>query len=143
MPEWFSAVRQTHNPVISAYLQALLLTGARREGMAGLRWVDVDFQWNSMTIRNKVEGQRIIPLTPYLASLLSILPRRNEWVFSSPTATSGRLTEPRIGHNKALTIAGLPPLTLHGLRRTFASLCEWIEMPTGIAAQILPVYVNG
>lgn len=136
LPAWFSAVRQIHNPVISTYLQALLLTGARREEMAGLQWEDVDFQWNSMTIRDKVEGQRIIPLTPYLASLLSSLPHRNEWVFSSPTSTSGRLTEPRIGHNKALTIAGLPPLTLHGLRRTFASLCEWIEMPTGIAAQI-------
>ena len=27
-------------------------------------------------------------------------------------------------------------LTLHGLRRSFASLTEWIEMPAGIAAQI-------
>tara|TARA_R110002073_G_scaffold331990_3_gene517320 strand:- start:1008 stop:1283 length:276 start_codon:yes stop_codon:yes gene_type:complete len=27
-------------------------------------------------------------------------------------------------------------VTLHGLRRSFASLCEWIEMPVGIAAQI-------
>ena len=27
-------------------------------------------------------------------------------------------------------------MTLHGLRRSFASLCEWIEMPAGIAAQI-------
>ena len=27
-------------------------------------------------------------------------------------------------------------MTLHGLRRSFATLCEWIEMPAGIAAQI-------
>lgn len=136
LPAWFNAVRQLSNPVISAYLQALMLTGARREEMANLRWDDVDFQWSSLTISDKVEGQRIIPLTPYVASLLSNLPRRNQWVFSSPTASSGRLAEPRIGHNKALAIAGLPPLTLHGLRRTFASLCEWIQMPAGIAAQI-------
>jgi integrase len=27
-------------------------------------------------------------------------------------------------------------MTLHGLRRSFATLCEWIETPAGIAAQI-------
>lgn len=136
LPAWFDAVQQLSNPVISAYLQTLLLTGARREEMAGLRWEDVDFQWSSMIIRDKVEGQRIIPLTPYVAYLLANLPRRNQWVFSSPTAASSRLADPRPAHNKALTIAGLPHLTLHGLRRTFASLSEWVEMPGGIAAQI-------
>ena len=43
--------------------------------------------------------------------------------------------EPRIAHDKACAVAGLD-VTLHGLRRSFASLCEWIEMPAGIAAQI-------
>jgi integrase len=27
-------------------------------------------------------------------------------------------------------------MTLHGLRRSFATLCEWVEVPAGIAAQI-------
>ena len=78
----------------------------------------------------------MVPLTPYVAHLLAALPRRSEWVFSSPAAASGRLAEPRIAHNEALAIAGLPHLTLHGLRRSFASLCEWTETPAGIAAQI-------
>lgn len=133
---WFNAVKQIRNPVISTYLQVLLLTGARREELARLRWEDIDFQWNSLTILDKKSKDlRITPLTPYVAHLLSNLPRRNEWVFNSPTAASGRLTEPRIAHNKACTVAGLG-MTLHGLRRSFASLCEWVEMPTGIAAQI-------
>lgn len=135
LPAWFAAVKQIGNPVISAYLQILLLIGSRREELASLRWEDVDFQWNSLTIKDKVEGLRVIPLTPYVAHLLASLPRRNEWVFSSPMAASGRLIDPRIAHNKACTIAGLD-MTLHGLRRSFASLCEWIEMPAGIAAQI-------
>jgi integrase len=133
---WFEAVRRIKNPVHAAYLQGLLLTGARREEWAGLRWQDVDFQWKSLTIHDKVEGERTIPLTPYLAGLLALLPRRNEWVFSSPTAASGRLQEPRIAHNKALTAAGLPALTLHGLRRSFGTLAEWIEAPTGVVAQV-------
>jgi integrase len=133
---WFAAVGQLGNPVISGYLQALLITGARREELAHLKWIDVDFQWSSMTIRDKIEGMRVIPLTPYVAQLLAALPRRNEWVFSSPSAEAGRLAEPRIAHVKALTVAGLPHVSLHGLRRSFASLCEWTETPAGIAAQI-------
>lgn len=134
---WFEHVGKLRNPVHAAYLQALLLTGARREELAGLKWADVDFQWKGLTIRDKVEGERTIPLTPYVAALLAPLPRRNEWVFSSPTAASGRLQEPRIGHVKALNAAGLPALSLHGLRRSFGTLAEWVECPAGISAQIM------
>jgi integrase len=153
---WFEAVRKIKNPVISAYLQGLLLTGARRNELAALRWADVDFEWKSMTIRDKVEGERTIPLTPYLESLIAPLPHRkltakqigdtydatqkdvpNEFVFSSPTAKSGRLEEPRNLHNKALAAAALPPLSLHGLRRSFGTLAEWVEVPAGIVAQIM------
>lgn len=134
---WFSAVRAMTNPVQSAYLQALLLTGARRRELAALRWEDVNFQWLSMTIRDKVEGERTIPLTPYVAQLLAALPRRNQWVFSSATSANGQLSEPTPGHKRALVAAGLPDLTLHGLRRSFGSLAEWTETPAGIVAQIM------
>jgi integrase len=137
LPVWFASVRAIHNPVISAYLQALLLTGARREELAGLRWEDVDFRWGSLTIRDKVEGLRVIPLTPHVGALLAALPRRNAWVFSSPTAASGRLQEPRLQHNKALAVAGIDALTLHGLRRSFGTLAEWVECPAGVTAQIM------
>jgi len=163
LPAWFAAVRALSNPVVSTYLQGLILTGARREELAALRWPDVDFQWGRMWVKDKVaEEGRKIPLTPYLASLLFALKRRNEtqppkhrilhgkkiendqknwkpssWVFSSPSAADGRLTEPRIPHNRALSAAGLSHVTLHGLRRTFASLAEWVEMPRGIVAQIM------
>ena len=136
LPLWFEHVRKLANPVHSAYLQTLLITGSRREELAGLAWEQVDFQWKSLTIRDKVEGERTIPLTPYVAVLLAALPRRNEWVFSSPTAASGRLQEPRLGHNKALVAAGLPELSLHGLRRSFGTLAEWVECPAGVVAQI-------
>lgn len=132
---WFAYVRQIQNPVISAYLQCLLLTGARREELATLRWEDVNFQWRGMTLKDKIEEQRAVPLTPYVAHLLASLPRRNQWVFSSPTSASGRLKEPSIAHRQACAAAGLE-LTLHGLRRSFASLCEWLDIPGGISAQI-------
>ncbi|WP_233881040.1 tyrosine-type recombinase/integrase [Paraburkholderia flagellata] len=157
---WFESVCRIANPVISSYLQALLLTGARREEMAALRWDDVDFRWGSLHLSDKVETEtgRVIPLTPYLASLLLELRRINEtppnvrqmrrlaakgetwepspWVFSSKTAADGKLAEPRIAHHKALDAAALPRLSLHGLRRSFGTLAEWCEVPVGVVAQI-------
>ena len=167
---WFEKVRALPNRTQSAYLQCLLLTGARRGELAGAQWGDVDFQWKSLTIRDKVEGTRTIGLTPYVAALLLELkpkpvaavvtqlkpeqapkaakvtkpekdddekPEGPQWVFASAHSESGRIQEPRIAHNKALAAAGLPPLSIHGLRRSFGTLSEWVECPAGIAAQIM------
>ena len=136
LPAWFAAIRALSNPIVASYLQVLLLTGARREELARMEWKDVDFKWKSMSIHDKVSGQRIIPLTPYVESILAPLARRNAYVFSSPTAKSGRLEEPRHGHNRALAVAGIEGLTLHGLRRSFGTLSEWCEVPVGVVAQI-------
>lgn len=137
LPAWFKAVCEYHNSTISAYLQTLLLVGARREELARLQWIDVDFQWKSLTIRDKVDGERTIPLTPYVAALLSNLPRRNKWVFSSPTSATKRISEPRHAHNKCLEKADIHGLTIHGLRRSFGTLSEWVECPVGVVAQIM------
>lgn len=166
LPLWFEQARMLPNPIISAYLQTLLLTGARKDEIASLRWEDVDFQWRYMTIKDKVEGTRQVPLTPYVEHLISRLPRVNEWVFASfrtllqdrkntrrraleheqagtqapvgvvsVLSASGRLAEPGAAHAEMCKAIGLV-LTLHGLRRSFATLCEWLDIPGGISAQI-------
>jgi integrase len=159
---WFSAVRQLP-PVTSTYLQGLLLNGPRRGELEALRWNDVDFRWGSLQLKDKVEAKgRVIPLTPYFASLLRELKRINEtppkvrklkspegkdqrkdwkpseWVFPSPTSSSGHITEPRTAHTRALDAAGLPHVTVHGLRRSFTSLAKakWLDAPAGVVAQI-------
>ena len=133
---WFSAVQQLQNPVIASCLQFLLLSGARLNEVLTLRWEDVNTQWKGISMHDKVEGTREIPATPYMLHLLAALPRRNEWVFSSPTSASGCLTEPNTPHTRACKVAGLEGLTLHGLRRSFKSLTEWLEVPVGVVAQI-------
>lgn len=140
---WFAEVRRLSNPVISTYLQVLLLTGARREEIASLRWSDIDFKWSSMRIKDKVDGERTIPLTPYVSDILSKLSEFSNictdtdgWVFCSDSK-SGRIVEPRKAHNRALSQANLPHISLHGLRRSFGTLAEWVEVPTGIVAQIM------
>lgn len=145
LSSWFTAVQQLNNKTNSAYLQILLLTGARREEMANLKWANVDFKWKTMTIRDKVEGERTIPLTPYVAHIADSLPRckmkdettDNPYIFASSRSVDGLLKEPRIAHNRVLNDAGLPHISLHGLRRSFGTLAEWVEVPVGIVAQIM------
>lgn len=168
LPAWFAAVRQIQNPVIAAYLQTLLLTGARPGEVLLMRWEDINTKWRGITIRDKVEGDRVIPLPEYLHQLLTALPKRNGWVFSSTrtvsmepnnikrrerraqdkgeamnvdavqqASVSGHITEPRHQHAEACRVAGIEPLTLHGLRRSFKSLSEWLDLPAGVVAQIM------
>ena len=168
LPAWFAAVRQIQNPTIAAYLQIMVLTGSRPIEALTMRWEDINTQWRGITIRDKVEGDRVIPLTPYVHHLLAGLPRRNEWVFASvrtvsiddknikrrerradskgealalgevqQASASGHITEPRHQHGQACAVAGIEGLTLHGLRRSFKSLAEWLEMPVGVVAQIM------
>lgn len=167
LPAWFAAVRAIGNPVIAAALQFTLLTGCRINECLRLRWADVDTKWGSIAMHDKVEGERMIPLTPYVAHLLAGLPRRNQWVFSSvqalrmdahnvrrraakaerrgtyapegdtlQTSKSGQISKPNIAHARACAVAGIEGLTLHGLRRSFGTLCEWLEIPAGVSAQI-------
>ena len=167
LSSWFTNVQQIQNRVISAALQVMLLTGARPGEVLNLRWEDINKKWKGINIRDKIEGTREIPLTPYVSQLISELPHRNEWVFSSArmlsmdahnikrrankaklngvtnkigeikeTSSTGRISNPNTPHTRACKAAGLDGLTLHGLRRSFSSLTEWLEIPTGVVAQI-------
>ena len=138
---WFAAVRAMGNPVAAAYLQTLLMTGARPGEVVALRWDDLNTQWRGLTIRDKVEGVRVIPLTPFVHHLLAALPRRNEFVFASTPRGGAKRAAPISGpntqHTAACAVAGIEGLTLHGLRRSFKSLTEWLECPAGVVAQIM------
>jgi integrase len=113
----------------------VLLTGARPGEVLAMRWADLNTQWKGLTIRDKVEGERVIPLPPYVAHLLAALPRRDEWVFSG--VRSPVVAAPNELHGTACRVAGLEGLTLHGLRRSFKSLTEWLEIPAGVVAHLM------
>lgn len=160
---WFKNVKALENPLHSAYLQILLLTGARSGEIAGMQWKNIDFKWKSLTIRDKVEEKRVIPLTPYVEGLLLELRKRqdeggqvnlglsgaalrkaqeraervSQWVFGSSAAAAGRMSAPRAAHKEALVAADLPDYTLNDLRRSFITLSEWVEIPSGVVAQIV------
>ena len=136
VPGWWAGVEQLSNRTASAYLRALLLTGARREELAALTWANVDFQWRKLTIADKVESTRTIPLSPYVAHMLATLPRVGPYVFAS-TGKAGRITDTRNSHAKALQSAAIEGLTIHGLRRSFSLLGEAAGAPAGAIAQVM------
>ena len=133
---WWAGVEQLSNRTASAYLRALLLTGARREELAALTWAPVDFQWRKLTIADKVDITRTIPLSPYMAQMLATLPRLGSYVFAS-TGKAGRITDTRSSHAQALKHAGINHLTVHGLRRSFSLLGEAAGAPAGAIAQVM------
>ena len=137
LPAWFAGTDKLRTRTAAAYLKALVLTGARREELAGLTWANVDFQWSKLTIADKVDATRTIPLTPYMAWLLAGLPRVNAFVFSSTMSASGRIAEPRAPHTDVLADAGIPHVSIHGLRRTFSLLGEAAGAPAGAIAQVM------
>ncbi len=160
---WFAAVLKLP-PIPSAYLRFVLLTGCRPGEAAELRWDDVDLRWGAITLKDKVEGARTIPVTPYVGSILRerramnmappVIPRRirgdtqaadefrqswrpSQWVFpATRDKQGGHITKANKAHERALRAAGLPHVSQHGLRRSFGSLAEWVECPVGIVAQI-------
>lgn len=139
LPAWFAAVQRLPNKAAAAYLMALVLTGARREEMAAIRWMDVDMQWNRLTLADKVATTRTIPLTPMLKRVIRSLPVRpdNDFVFATPGTKEGRIRDPRSAHAKVLDEAGVGHCTIHGLRRSFALLAESSGTPAGAIAQIM------
>ncbi|MCC8400958.1 integrase family protein [Paraburkholderia sp. MMS20-SJTN17] len=133
---WFQALDVVPTLSRRVYLAGLLLTGARREELAALRWRDVSLEWHTLSIADKVEDAgRVIPLTPYFQSLLEVLHEQSggapdAFVFPSTASPNKSLT-------RVCKVAGVPRVTLHGLRRSYGSLSEWIELPAGVVAQIM------
>jgi len=113
-----------------------------------------------MTIRDKINEERTIPLTPYVKKM--ILELRDygkvidinrqkkgykpvkapegedapDYVFKAMTGP-GHLTNADKSHNRVLAYAGLDRnLNLHALRKTFETLWEQGDLPEGAANQI-------
>jgi integrase len=104
-------------------IRLLILTGQRRDEIAGARWGDIDLDGALLTIgpeRMKAGKAHAVPLTRSAVEILQGLPRFEigDFVFSGQTGA-----KPFSGFSKAkmrldrLT-GGIAPYTLHDLRRT-------------------------
>jgi integrase len=117
------AARETPGP-FGPFTQLLLVTGQRRQEIAGATWSEIDFDrllWTFPPSRVKADRAHVIPLAPLAVEILKLIPRgsRGGHVFST---TEGRA--PVSGYSKAKTLldrrlpSDMPPWRYHDARRT-------------------------
>ncbi|WP_447600242.1 tyrosine-type recombinase/integrase [Nitrospira sp. Nam80] len=118
----------TEPDVIQAYFLTCLLCGCRGGEARSMRWADLDFTknlWHKPMTKNGTP--HTIPLPDEVAGRLKALPRCGPYVFSG----SGRGEYPwpietaTLYWRRIRTRAGLADVTIHDLRRTWAS---WAAM---------------
>lgn len=143
-------------------VQLLILTGQRRDEVAGLRWPELDLpqkQWLLPADRSKNGEQNLVPLTPKAISILDNLPRIKgdaQLVFTTTgeTAVSGfskikqrldaamltilRREAKKAGTDaEAVEAATVTAWRFHDLRRTVASGCQRLGIPLEVSEAIL------
>jgi integrase len=102
------------------------MTGLRRNEAATLRWVDVDFEARTLTIREEIaknHREHKLPLSEFLFSLLS---RRKQETADSEYVFPGRYGGHMVSYirqiNSKVAAQSRCPFCLHDLRRTFISM---------------------
>jgi integrase len=110
------------------YLKHMILvalhTGMRKGEVLKLKWENVDFEAQEITIvETKDDEDRIVPMNPFLFNLLLPLKSQNgktEYVFANPM-TGTHYVEIKRAFNGALDEADIEDFHFHDLRHSYAS----------------------
>lgn len=118
-----NAERGTTNRNAVAILRLLMLTGARKNEICGLKWGWIDFERQIIRLPDSKTGAKIIPLAEPAMEVLAALTRKNDgdWVFPAVTGKEHYQGLPRVWRRIAKA-AGLKDVRLHDLRHSFASV---------------------
>lgn len=118
---WNAAVQMAYP--YGPLLKLLLLTGQRRDEIAGARWGEVDLERALLTIgpgRMKAKSGHVVPLSPTAVEILRALPRfaAGDFVFSGQTGAKrfSGFSKAKARFDRA--VGDISPYTLHDLRRT-------------------------
>jgi integrase len=122
-------------------VRLLILTGARRAEVGGMRWSEIENgTWSLPSERVKNGRAHTLPLTPLAQSIIETVPRRVDRDHLFGTRSSGGFSD--WGHARADLDARLGgqvgPWRLHDLRRTAATrLCD-----LGVAPHVVEQILN-
>jgi len=113
--------------VFADYFLIMLATGVRRSNLQEMRWSNVNLKDATWFIPDTKNGES---LTVFLSKqVVKILKEReklnindSEFVFSSTRAKSGHIEEPKFFLNSIISELGFKPITIHGIRHTFANV---------------------
>lgn len=117
------AEKQGVNRNSLAILRLLVLTGARRNEIASLRWEHVDFERRALRLPDSKSGAKVVPLGAPALTILNAVPRKkgSPWVFPAATGKGHHVGMPRIWR-QLRTSARLKDVRIHDLRHGFASI---------------------
>jgi integrase/ribosomal protein L40E len=106
------------------FIKFALFTGVRRGTLFPLKWSDIDFNWNMVTLmishRRKGIETVIKTVCPEAMEVLKALPRTSDYVF--PGRNNGQKTDFKGPWRRVRKAAGLPDtIRFHDLRHTFGS----------------------
>ncbi|TAJ91967.1 DUF4102 domain-containing protein [bacterium] len=106
-----------------AILRLLLLTGARRNEIASLKWDYVDFERRALRLPDSKTGAKIVPLGAPALEVLNSLAQNNgsPWVFPAARGQGHHVGMPRVWR-KLRASARLKDVRMHDLRHGFASI---------------------
>jgi integrase len=115
------------------YIKFLAYCGARRNEALAMRWQDVDFKQEQLTIGaegdTKNRSTRVVDFTPKLrAHLLDMKKRRapdSQWLFPSPQRGERDIPAKTFRESLGLvrTQAKMPDFNFHDCRHHFVSMC--------------------
>ena len=111
------------SPVFAAFVRFLLLTSARRNEAAGMRWSEIaEGTWVLPAQRNKTGVELARPLSVAAKEIIEGLPRLCDFVFSrNGQAAMGGIAELKYRLDQASGVSGW---RLHDLRRTSRTLID-------------------
>jgi integrase len=110
--------------IYGKFVMTLLLTGQRREEVAGMRWDDLHEDASRWLIKDtKNEGNMLVPLSRQVQNLIATVPRIGDCVFRlrADKPISSFTTCKKCISDAIVEISGaeLPDWRFHDLRRTF------------------------
>lgn len=142
LKDWFHAVNQIQDAETKVYLKTLLLTGRRASEILNLKWSDIDFQKQSITLTNSLGNKKQIPLTTAISSYLSELTQNHDHVFHTlKQPEKGQQSVQKL-HRQACHQIGIK-LSIEDLFTSFTLLAEWVETPVGVTAQLQDIDIKG
>jgi integrase len=130
-----------HDPLPSAFVKMLLITGQRRGSVGGMRWEEIDTDaglWHIPAERMKNGSMHTVPLPRLALQILETLPQYvgGAFVFST---TAGK--KPISGYSKLkvkIDIAvNIAPWSFHDLRRTMATQMAKIGVQQQVVEKLL------
>jgi len=106
-----------------AIIRLLLLTGARKNEIARLRWSEVDLEKGLLRLKDSKTGPKVIRLGAAATSLLGRLPKENAtWVFPDRKHADRPTSNLDWAWVRIRAKAELSDVRIHDLRHSFASI---------------------